>query len=647
MSQQRPAPLSKLITHIAQDPYRISKTTSIADLVRILEKLSKCYYDGKPLVTDDIYDIIRGVLEERDPSNPALDAVGAPISGENKVKLPYSMRSLDKIKPEKRTLRAKVNGYSGRFIVSDKLDGISALLYQGSSGTKLYTRGDGTRGQDITHLLSSLIKKSTLRNVPLGAAIRGELIIPETSFDRFKKEYKNARNLVAGLANSKTMDSRRKEILRYVHFVPYIIYDPVIKPLKQMHLLRTWGFEPVWHKIIMDVDMNEEVLSKLLQQRRHTSPYRIDGLVVTHNTIEAPTTSGNPEHSFAFKSMVTNEMVEAIVTHVAWRVSKDAYLKPTVHIEPIELNDVTVSRATAFNAKWISDNRIGPGSRISIVRSGDVIPYIVDVLSRSKRPQMPTGDWEWGDTGVDAIGIGTSWDRDVTIAKNIFFFEVMDVRGLGEGVISKLYDAGLTTIKDVITATTTNLAKIDRMGVVSARKLRAALDESLSTLTIDKLMVASQTLGRSFGLRKVRVVLQTYPDILRWHKTLDATIHKLMDVNGFAEKSATRFANGLREFKIFYANMKKYFPKATTTAKRSSTDGQFMGMKVVLTGFRDKAIQAFIEREGGSITGSVSKNTHLVVYVGEDQSKVQRAKELHVKMLSRSEFEKTYNIHDA
>lgn len=632
----------QLLKEAEGDWYRWSQGLKISNLVKVIEYLAKAYYNGDALLDDDVYDIIRDVLEERDPNNPALDQIGAPIAGENKVLLPYPMRSLDKVKPDTGVLLRRIKNYTGKVVISDKLDGISALLYNGPKGFSLYTRGDGKEGQDITHLLTSLVTKQVLKKLPKGATIRGELIMTDQDFLKFSSEFKNARNLVAGLANSKTMDSKRKEILRCVHFVPYSMFHPSAKPTKQFILMKECGFEPVWHRVEDASNITEEYLIELLEKRKNKSIYSIDGLVVSLDVVEAPVKSGNPINSFAFKNMLTQQIAETTVKEVIWRVSKDGYIKPVIRVKEVELSGVTVSKATAFNAKWIMDNKIGPGARVKLIRSGDVIPYIVDVTKKAKKAQMPSGKWKWGETGVDAIGTGKEWEREITLAKNLFFFETLDVRGLGEGVVAKLYDAGFETIKQIISAKASDFAKVDRMGVTSGKKLRVAIDLSLKRLTWERIMVASQQFGRSFGIRRIRMILRAHPDILSWDITSKTKIaEQIQKINGFAEKTAKQFAIGLFAFKKFMVTMEKYLPKLKQPEK-AKTGGKFTDMKIVFTGFRDKDLQEWVESEGGSVTGSVSKKTTLVVYRGESQAKVVKAQELGIKMITYEEFTKKH-----
>ena len=131
------------------------------------------------------------------------------------------------------------------------------------------------------------------------------------------------------------------------------------------------GFETVQNRTVTDV--TNEMLSELLMEWRKSYVYEIDGVIVSDDRIFARK-SGNPDHAFAFKMVLSDQMAEAKVVNVLWTPSKDGYLKPRVQIEPIKLGGVTIEYATGFNAAFIRDNKIGIGSLIQIIRSGDVIP---------------------------------------------------------------------------------------------------------------------------------------------------------------------------------------------------------------------------------------------------------------------------------
>src|SRR3990172_7165135 len=187
--------ISKNAKEILIDPYKFANNISIDELVETLKQLSYYYYQtDEPLIPDSTYDLLRDVLEERDPDNEYLKAVGAPID-KNKVELPYPMASLNKIKPTTDALTNWKMNYKGPYVLSDKLDGVSGLLYKKDNKFKLYTRGDATTGQDITHLIPYLLKdKYKPGKIPNGTAIRGEIVMSKKNFDTIKDKYKNARN---------------------------------------------------------------------------------------------------------------------------------------------------------------------------------------------------------------------------------------------------------------------------------------------------------------------------------------------------------------------------------------------------------------------------------------------------------------------
>lgn len=184
-----------------RNPIDNAKIISVSKLEKYLRKLSALYYNtSNSPVSDSIFDTLKEILEERDPDNSFLYEVGAPIES-NKVKLPFPMGSLDKIKPTTGELERWTKIYKGSYELSDKLDGISALLYK-KDDVKLYSRGDGLFGQDITHLLKYV--NIDLSAFPNNNAVRGELILSKKNFEKIKKDdpkIKNARNIVAGVVN--------------------------------------------------------------------------------------------------------------------------------------------------------------------------------------------------------------------------------------------------------------------------------------------------------------------------------------------------------------------------------------------------------------------------------------------------------------
>ncbi len=151
-------------------------------------------------------------------------------------------------------------------------------------------------------------------------------------------------------------------------------------------------------------ELTNEFLSEKLVEWREDYEYLIDGIIVTNDKIY-PRISKNPDHSFAFKQLLADEFAESFVTDVIWTPSKDGYLKPVVIIEPVELDGVIIKRITGNNAKYIEDNKIGLGAKIKLIRSGNVIPKIQEILEPASNPLLPSKElypnYKYNETGVD------------------------------------------------------------------------------------------------------------------------------------------------------------------------------------------------------------------------------------------------------
>ena len=333
-------------------------------LETILDETQKAYYNDpeNSLLTDNEYDIIKEYMEKKYPKNKVLDQIGAPIQDKNKVKLPYFMASMDKIKPDTNALQKWKDKYSGPYVLSAKLDGISGLYSTENNEQKLYTRGNGEVGQDISHLIPFL-KLPTTPDI----TIRGELIMKKSTFiEKYKDQFSNSRNLVSGLVNQKKMEPEK---FKDVDFVAYEVIKPSLKPSEQMKFLEDEEVDEVINETKKNID--NSILSEILVDWRENYEYTIDGVIVENDEIYKRT-EDNPKHAFAFKMVLSDQIAEAKVLNVLWAPSKDGYLKPRIQIEPVVLGGAKIEYATAFNAAFVEDNKIGIGALVKLVRSGDV-----------------------------------------------------------------------------------------------------------------------------------------------------------------------------------------------------------------------------------------------------------------------------------
>lgn len=643
-----------ILKEITTEPTNFATYTSIVDLVKILTKLSEAYHStDKPLVSDAVYDILFDKLKERDPENEFLKKVGAPIISKEKVELPFPMGSLNKIKPDEGDLEKWLEKYKGPYVISDKLDGISAQIYSDpKSGLKMYTRGEGDEegnfGMDISHLLE-YINAGEIKNLSKGNSIRGELIIKRETFKTLDSKYKNIRNAVGGIVNKK--HNLDKTIANKIDFVSYSIIYPELKQEEQMAQLKKWKINVVEYKI--EKKLTQKYLEDYLKDRRKTSPYDVDGIVCIDSSKIHKLKGGNPDYGFAFKMILDDQYAITKITNVIWQPTMDSLLKPIVEIEPRDLVGTTVSKATAYNAKYIKDNKIGIGAEIKIIRSGDVIPKIMEVIKPAKEISMPNASipYIWNDTEVDIVldytkKIPKYILDQVQIELIIYFFKGIGVKYLSEGIITKLYKEGYKTISAIIGADEIQVAEIKGLGDKIVAKIYKEIYKALDTVELYQFMAASH-LDRGLGERKIKEILKVYPNILNEDHKRDELVTKLKEVNGFSDIMSEKFADNFKEFKKFFAEIDEIYDisRLLKVKKLKKLGTIFDDKTIVFTGVRDKDLEEFITTNGGKVSSSVSKNTSILIHADnadKSSSKFKKAIELNIELISITKFREKY-----
>jgi DNA ligase (NAD+) len=305
----------------------LAAITSVNRLEKLLLKHRDAYYAGKPTISDADYDKLEEQLRELDPNNAVLNAVGATTKfSKEEVELPVQMPSLNKVRGEAADKWILAN--PGPYTVSDKLDGVSIELeYQPGQPAKAYTRGDsGVTGRDISYLVPHMDIPQTMRKKLI---VRGEMILSKANFQKYAEQYKNARNMVAGISNRKSLHTAVKDI----HVVIYASLYPRAQPSVALANLKVMGFKVVGHKVV-EGRLTSTALSKFLAARKKSSPYEIDGLVVEVDKKTAAPTS-NPKHQVAFKETQQDGYATVKVVAVHWEVSRYGKMTPRVEIEAL------------------------------------------------------------------------------------------------------------------------------------------------------------------------------------------------------------------------------------------------------------------------------------------------------------------------
>ena len=630
------------ITNFKDQGITVLDSLNETDLSKMIVLASDRYYNTiAPLMTDNEYDIVKEYIEKKYPKNVEVDLIGAPVK-KNKVTLPYEMPSMDKIKPDSNALSNWMNKYKGPYVLSCKLDGVSGMYSTEGQQPKLYTRGDGKVGQDISHLLGVL-------NLPKepNMVVRGEFIIPKQVFEeKYKSVFANPRNLVSGIINSKTIDEKAKDL----HFVAYEIIQPQMPPSQQLQKLLDLKHEVVMNKTSQS--LSNEMLSEILVDWRTNYMYEIDGVIVTDDNIYQRI-SGNPDHAFAFKMVLSDQMGEAKVVDVIWSPSKNGYLKPRVRIEPIRLGGVTIEYATGFNGKFIEDNKIGIGAIVQMIRSGDVIPYIKAVTTPAEKAKMPSVPYTWTSTHIDVILEDIKGDITV-LEKNItMFFVELEVDGLSSGNVKRIMEAGYNTVGKILKMSKTDFEKVEGFKAKMIEKIYNGIHEKVDKASLLDIMVASNTFGRGLSRKKMQPMMDEYPDLLTSQDSVEEKVKKLQSIKGIGLENAKGLVNNIPAFMAFLeeTGLKGKLSETKQPEQTSeianivvNTSDPLYGKKIVMTKVRDKEIIEKMGKVGATLEDSVNKNTFAVIVKSkeDDSNKIKKAKELGIPIYTPEEFKMQY-----
>jgi len=621
----------------------ILKTLSENEVSNMLRQANNAYYcDSKPIMNDNEYDILRETTLSMYPENEAALEGHTNCNmdvDKKKVTLPYEMWSMDKIKPDTKALSNWQIKYTGPYVLSCKLDGVSGLYSTEGEEPKLYTRGNGKIGQDVSHLIPYL-------NLPKdkNVVLRGEFIIKKAVFKaNYKEQFANPRNFVAGVINQKKIEPEK---YNNIDFVIYELIKPSSKPSEQFYYLESLNNINIVKYANHD-EINNNLLSDLLVEWRNNYDYEIDGVICIDDNIYERI-SGNPDHAFAFKMVLSDQIAEAKVLDVIWTPSKDGYLKPRVQIEPIVLGGVTIEYATGFNAKFIKDNSIGIGSLIKLVRSGDVIPHIVEVIQSSSEPMMPKEKYIWNETEVD-IMLENKETNETVINKTITgFFKIIGVEGLSTGNIKRITEAGNNSIPKIIRMTKDDFLKVEGFKDKLATKISNGISEKIKSTSLPELMQATNIFGRGFGEKRFKLILTAEPDILTSPVSNEEKVDKVKMISGMAEKTANKFVKYIDKFLkwVTEAGLEYKLNENQVISENIDIGHPLYNKKIVMTGFRDNDLIEQLKQVGADMSSTVNKNTYIVIVKDKTIStgKLDEARNLNLAIMTPNEVINMYEL---
>ena len=641
---------------------------SLEELTAMLQEAIDNYYISElkenTLLTDNEYDILREYILKKDPTNALANDQQTQIKNDtSKVKLPYEMWSMDKIKPDTNALTKFKQTYKGPYVISAKVDGVSAL-YSTETGTpNLYKKGDGKFGFLINHILPYL-NLPTQKNITL----RGELMIKEETFKlKYKGQFSNSRNFIAGLVNRKKLTQVEIDILQDIDFVAYEVIMPQnLKPSEQFNKLAELNVVTV--KNIQSIDyeqLTNDYLSNKLIEFRTTYEYSIDGIICIDDNLH-DRKSKNPEHAFAFKMVLTDQVIEAKVLDVLWSVSKDGLIKPRVQFEPVTIGGVTITYATGINARFIVDNNIGLGALVSLTRSGDVIPKITSVIVPAQKPIMPSTteyDYVWNATNVDIVLKNVKSDPRVNVKSITKFFKDLEIEGLGEKNIEKIINSGANTIHKIINLSLEDLMKVEGFQKKMATKIKTSMQKQVLEASIAKIAAASNIFGRGLAERTIQQILKAEPTILTSQASNEEKISKLSAIEGVGEKTAAQFVEAIPEFIEFITLIKPDFQTQAKETKeqtketapiQQAKEAHALKNKIIVfsdfdktSKYTKKELEKKLAMFGPIIETTVKKTTNILI-VGDilsNSTKVENAKKIGtIEIITLDDFLEKYAI---
>jgi DNA ligase (NAD+) len=648
-----------------------------------LKNHNKLYFEkSSPKISDKEYDEIKKEILDlenkfsflKSSSSPSNSLGFAPsknfIKSTHRVKM-LSLSNAFGIK-DLENFEKKIFNYLNKRIdieysVEPKIDGISAsLTYKNGLLVMGTSRGDGTTGEVITENLKTINDiphKITNKDFPKDIDIRGEVFIEKDDFKKLKNDFANPRNAASGSLRQKNPLETKKIPLNFIAYTyGYFESNKIKKQSDFLISLKKWGFKINEHNKVLKTIKDLEIFHKQFENDRFNLKYDVDGLVYKINNLDLQNrlgfTANSPRWAIAHK--FSADSAYSIIKDINIQVGRTGALTPVARIKPVNIGGVVVSNATLHNEDEIIRKDIRLGDTVKVERAGDVIPHVVLVdLKKRKKESKKFVFPKKCPCGFDTIkefnkftkkydAVRRCPDRGfecekiaVEKIKHFISKEALNIDGLGKKVVENFWNLKLIRYpQDIFNLDYAKISKFDGWGDLSVSNLKYSIDQS-KKVSLDRFIYSIGI--RHIGIENAKLLAEYTKSITNFLNLIkNKKFNEFLNIDGIGETQI----NSLKKFfenKSNYKIIEKLSSMLNISDLKLNKDGKLLNNTFMFTGKLSNMSRAeaksLIEENSGSVVSSVNKKLKYLI-IGEKPTnrKVQKAKELGIKILSQKEW---------
>lgn len=622
-------------------------------LVEKITKASTDYYTtGTSSLSDKEFDALVEELERINPNSEILSKREIHKDDWNYQleELPFKLYSIKKVKSYKEIQnwidficnKANILDKDNiELILTPKYDGIKLLQYNNNFYTRYET---GDKGYNVTNRISS---NFNLKNKEVD--VEGELIISKSNFKKYCLGYTSSRNFIPAIFSSKEK-LENQEKAEYIRYSMYGEWSKIDKERQLLHCNSINKIKVPYIKVLYK-DLKEDDIIKFYFN--NISDFEYDGVVIDINSEEIRAKLGETQKYLdccrAYKGdALFDDIKNSTIEDIVWQMSRYGKLTPVAKITPVLINEGIVSNVSLYNAAYIKEENISIKQQVKVTRRGKINPKIVGFITKGEAilPKVCPFCGEeliWNESNIDLVCINENC-KEKRIQQYYYFFKTIGIKDFGLESIKAYVNKGFD-LQDFFDENKIKKASIEGIGDITKQVFISELNRIKSGVELEKIQEAS---GCFSGLGSSTLKILNTLNLDLQYLDIDSYYNKkykeALQLEGIGELTAKEYFYDIYQFDKFYENIKTFVPVLKKVNKNTSDD--FSNYKVVFTGFRNKEWQNIIENQGGKVLSNISANCNLLVVkdLNSTSSKMQKAKELNIKILSMEDFRNLIEI---